>query len=106
MHRDVFPVLLHRAIFRNQPGAVSRWMMVAAVLKNIRINNSRTLVRLLAEFWRDIDALCVLSRMSRDDLLSDIFDKKPKGMALTSAIKIHIITFYRERAVRVLPIFI
>src|SRR5690242_18739686 len=106
MHRDVFPVLLHRAIFRDQPGAVSRCVMVAAVLKDTRINNRQTSVRLIAEFWRDVDAICALSRMSRDDLLSDIFDKEPKGMALTSAIKIHIITFYRERAVRALRIFI
>jgi predicted DNA-binding ribbon-helix-helix protein len=72
--------------------------MTAMVLKNVKIACRRTSVRLEEELWQALDFICERERITRDDLCTRAFDRKPDGASLASSIRVLVVEYYRAVA--------
>jgi predicted DNA-binding ribbon-helix-helix protein len=66
--------------------------------RNIVVNGHRTSVRLEAEMWSDLQAICRRENKSLHEMCSLISANKKGRRSLTSAIRVFLLGYYRAAA--------
>ena len=65
--------------------------------RNVRLANIHTTVRLEPVMWEALDDIADHRGITRQDLLREIDNDREHGVGLTSAIRVYIVKFYRDR---------
>lgn len=72
-------------------------MKSAIIKRSIELNGHKTSVSLEDEFWTSLRAIAHAQNISLPALLQ-IIDQNREGANLSSAIRVHVLSFYRARA--------
>ena len=67
--------------------------------RNIVVNGQRTSMRLEVEFWEALDAICAHQGMTVNQVCT-LVGRKRGTASLTAAIRVYVITYFRNAAVQ------
>ena len=65
--------------------------------RNVRLANIHTTVRLEPVMWEALGDIADHRGITRQDLIREIDQTRDRGVGLTSAIRVFIVKFYRDR---------
>lgn len=71
-------------------------MISSLVTRNIRLADKRTSVRLEPLLWQALEDVARRQKISIHELCTQIHKTKPERGGLTSAMRVHLLGYYRE----------